>query len=206
VIATASAEGRFARTPASDGEAAVRGLLAVLGAADRDTWRHSLVVAAIAQRVDAQLQLDPAEVRELRRAALLHDLGKMRVPRRILHKPGPLTPDERELVRRHPAWGAEMIAPVPGLGSVAQIVLLHHERPDGLGYPYGLDGDSIPLASRIVSVCDAFETMTSGRPYQAARGVEAAVEELRRGAGTQFDADVVEALTAAPPARRLELV
>ena len=99
-------------------------------------------------------------------------------------------------MRLHPEWGAEMVARVPGLEAVALIVHLHHERPDGRGYPYGLRGDQIPMASRIVSACGAYGVMTKRWPYRDAIEIDAALSELRRHAGTQFDPDVVEALAA----------
>ena len=111
-----------------------------------------------------------------------------------LGKPGRLSDDERHLVRLHPEWGAEMVGRIPGLEAVALIVRLHHERPDGTGYPHGLSHERIPVASRIVSVCDAYGAMTKRRPYSAPLDLDAALGELERNTGTQFDPDVVDAL------------
>jgi HD-GYP domain-containing protein (c-di-GMP phosphodiesterase class II) len=123
-------------------------------------------------------------------------VGKLRLPAELLAKPGHLTPEEKRLIQLHPEWGAEMVARIPGLEAVALIVRLHHERPDGRGYPHGLTNERIPLATRIVSVCDAYGAMTKRRPYSAPLDVDAALAELERHAGTQFDADVVSVLTS----------
>ena len=179
-----------------DSEPEIRALVKALAEADGDTYRHSLEVAATAREVAARLDLSGAELVEVELAALVHDIGKLRVPSSVLRKPGRLDPAERELMRLHPQWGAEMVARVPGLEAVALIVLLHHERPDGQGYPYGLSGDQIPMASRIVSACGAYGVMTKRWPHRDPIELGAALSELSRHAGTQFDPDVVEALAA----------
>jgi putative nucleotidyltransferase with HDIG domain len=179
-----------------DSEPEIRALVQALAAADGDTYRHSLEVAATARDVAARLNLSAADLVEVELAALVHDVGKLRVPASVLHKPGRLNPQERQLMRLHPEWGAAMVARVPGLEAVALIVRLHHERPDGQGYPYGLSGDQIPMASRIVSACGAYGVMTKRWPHRDAIEIDAALSELRRHAGTQFDPDVVEALAA----------
>ena len=179
-----------------DSEPEIRALVQALAAADGATYRHSLEVAATARAVAARLDLSAADLVEVELAALVHDVGKLRVPASVLHKPGRLNPQERRLMRLHPEWGAEMVARVPGLEAVALIVRLHHERPDGQGYPYGLRGDQIPMASRIVSACGAYGVMTKRWPHRDAIEIDAALSELRRHAGTQFDPDVVEALAA----------
>ena len=179
-----------------DSEPEIRALVMALAEADGATYRHSLEVAATARDVAARLGLQGADLVEVELAALVHDVGKLRVPPSLLHKPGRLDPQERELMRLHPEWGAEMVARVPGLEAVALIVLLHHERPDGEGYPYGLSGDQIPMASRIVSACGAYGVMTKHWPHRDAIEIDAALSELRQHAGTQFDPNVVEALAA----------
>jgi putative nucleotidyltransferase with HDIG domain len=179
-----------------DSEPEIRALVKALAEADGDTYRHSLEVAATAREVAARLDLSGAELVEVELAALVHDIGKLRLPASVLRKPGRLDPAERELMRLHPQWGAEMVARVPGLEAVALIVLLHHERPDGQGYPYGLSGDQIPMASRIVSACGAYGVMTKRWAHRDAIELGAALSELSRHAGTQFDLDVVEALAA----------
>ena len=184
------------RLSLGDSEPEIQALVKALAGADGDTYRHSLEVAATARDVATRLGLSGADLVEVELAALVHDVGKLRVPASVLHKPGRLNPQERELMRRHPEWGAEMVARVPGLEAVALIVRLHHEQPDGQGYPYGLSGDQIPMASRIVSACGAYGVMTKRWPHRDAMEIDAAVSELRRHAGTQFDPDVVEALAA----------
>jgi putative nucleotidyltransferase with HDIG domain len=177
-----------------DSQAEIRALVKALAESDGDTYRHSLEVAATATALGRRLGLERAQLVEVELGALLHDVGKLRLPPELLAKPGLLTPEERRLIRLHPDWGADMVARIPGLEAVALIVRLHHERPDGLGYPHGLTHERIPMATRIVSVCDAYGAMTKPRPYSAALDLEAALVELARHAGTQFDPDVVDAL------------
>ena len=181
---------------AGDSQAEIRGLVKALAETDGDTYRHSLEVAATAKAVGRRFGLAPAELVEVELGALLHDVGKLRLPAELLAKPGDLTPEELRLIRLHPEWGAEMVARIPGLEAVALIVRLHHERPDGLGYPHALGYDRIPLATRIVSVCDAYGAMTKSRPYSAPLDIDAALAELERHAGTQFDEEVVSVLTS----------
>jgi putative nucleotidyltransferase with HDIG domain len=181
---------------AGDSQAEIRALVKALAETDGDTYRHSLEVAATATAVGERLGLDRAQLVEVELGALLHDVGKLRLPHPVLAKPGHLSTDERRLIRLHPEWGAEMVARIPGLEAVALIVRLHHERPDGLGYPRGLTHERIPMSSRIVSVCDAYGAMTKRRPYSSPLDVESALGELERHAGTQFDGDVVAALSS----------
>ena len=179
-----------------DSRAEIRALVAALAEADGDTYRHSLEVAATARAVGERLGLADVDLVEVELGALLHDVGKLRLPPQILRKAGPLDADETRLVRMHPEWGSEMVARVPGLEAVALIVRLHHERPDGSGYPHGLIADRIPMASRIVSACDAYGAMTRRRDYSEPLDVDAALEELELNAGSQFDPDVVEVLAS----------
>ena len=179
----------------ADSEPEIRGLVKALAEADGDTYRHSLEVAVTARDVARTLGLSTTELVETQLAALMHDVGKLRLPQRVLQNEGPLTVEDQQLVRLHPEWGAEMVASIPGLEAVALIVRLHHERPDGEGYPHGLSGDQIPIASRIVSVCAAYGVMTKSWPHRDAVDVDTALSELRENAGTQFDPDVVEALS-----------
>jgi HD-GYP domain-containing protein (c-di-GMP phosphodiesterase class II) len=144
--------------------------------------------------VGALLELEAAALLELEFAARLHDVGKIRVPDAVLNKPGPLDVEEARLIRNHSAWGAETLEQIPGLEVVSTLVRFHHERWDGDGYPDGLEGVRIPLASRIIAVCDSYGAMTCDRPYRRAMSSEEALVELRRGAGRQFDPDVVDAL------------
>ena len=179
-----------------DSEPEIRALVMALAEADGDTYRHSLEVAATARDVAVELGLSGPDLVEVELAALVHDVGKLRVPAGVLQKTGPLDAREQQLMRLHPEWGAEMVARVPGLEAVALIVHLHHERPDSQGYPYALSGDQIPMASRIVSACAAYGVMTKRWPHRDPIEIDAALDELRRHAGTQFDPDVVEALAA----------
>jgi HD-GYP domain-containing protein (c-di-GMP phosphodiesterase class II) len=175
----------------------VDALAAAMDLRDRRTAEHSEDVVELAGMVGALLQLDEPTLIELEFAARLHDVGKIRVPDAILNKPGPLDPHERAVMRCHSAWGAETLSDVRGLEVVATIVRYHHERWDGRGYPDGLRGACIPLASRVIAVCDAFGAMTCTRPYRDGMPPARAVAELRAGAGTQFDPAVVDAFCEA---------
>ncbi len=158
--------------------------------------RHSETVGRYAEMMARELGLPEWRVSRIRLAGILHDIGKAGVPNSILHKPGPLTVEEYETVKHHPALGAQMIEHI-SLSDVREWVAMHHERPDGLGYPLGPHAGTIPLEARIVAVADAYEAMTSDRPYRDSIGYDAALAELRHGAGTQFDALVVEAFIVA---------
>jgi HD-GYP domain-containing protein (c-di-GMP phosphodiesterase class II) len=174
----------------------VDALATALSVWDGQTRRHSDTVVELARTTGLRMGLDPVELLELELAALLHDVGKLRVPREILRKPGPLTESEERLMRNHPVWGAELVAGVPGLQAVALIVRHHHEWVDGSGYPGKLSGVHIPVASRIMAVCDAYGAMTESRPYREQRDPQEALAELRELAGNQFDPAVVDALEA----------
>jgi putative nucleotidyltransferase with HDIG domain len=173
-------------------------MLTVLGAAmearDAYTALHEEAVAELAAEIAAELELDPAARRALRYAALTHDLGKLSIPNEILHKPGPLDETEWAVMRRHTIVGAEMLARIPFFDDVHGMVRGHHERWDGAGYPDGLRAEEIPLGARILCVCDSFNAMTTARPYRAAMTPDAALQELHRCAGTQFDERVVGAM------------
>ena len=176
-------------------EPRVNALLEDVAAHSRDIRAHGLDVAVLSIRIAQSLGLDELRPSRLARAALLHDVGKRHVPVEILQKPGRLTEDEWEIVQRHPTTGHRTLVDA-GLTTEARIVLHHHERVDGGGYPTGRAGEYIPLESRILAVADSFDAMTSERPYRRAMSVDAAIAELRSHAGTQFDADCVEALAA----------
>src|SRR5436305_12347383 len=156
---------------------------------------HSKGVLALTVDVGRELGLDAREQRELEFGALLHDIGKLRVPDEILNKPAKLTPAEWTVMKRHPHDGQNMLDRIGGvLADVGLVVRGHHERWDGGGYPDGLVGEAIPLAARIICACDAYSAMTTDRPYRKAMRVEDAMTELRACCGTQFDPAVVEAV------------
>ncbi len=167
---------------------------------------HSRAVADWAVEIGAVLGWGPQMLGTLRLAAMLHDVGKVTVPERILAKPGPLTDEERAVVQGHSIAGAELVARIDGLATIVPWIRHSHESFDGSGYPDGLAGEAIPQASRIMLVADAFDAITSDRPYRAARSPEEALAELRAGAGKQFDPVCVEAfvklLALAYPATR----
>lgn len=174
----------------------VRTLLVALEARDFYTSAHSKQVVDLAAGVARRLGLDPEATRDVEQVALLHDIGKVGIPDAILQKQGPLDDQEWQLLRQHPVVGEHIIAGTPGLSHLAPAMRAEHERWDGCGYPDGLAGDEIPLASRITLACDALNAMTNDRPYRPAMTLEHAEEELRAGAGTQFDPQTVEALLA----------
>ena len=176
---------------------AVRSLVAAIEAKDAYTKGHSLRVAETAVTMAQDLGFDPQRTARLEIAALLHDLGKVGVSRAILSKPGPLTLEEMEQIRKHPDIGAGILEGVPFLQDVVPWVEAHHERADGAGYGRGLIGHAIPLEARILAVADCFDAMTSARSYRASMSESEAVAELRACSGTQFDADAVESLCRA---------
>jgi GAF domain-containing protein len=173
-------------------QAHVQSLAAAMDMRDRRTASHSEDVAALARRVGELMQLEEAAQLELEFAARLHDVGKIRVPDAILNKPGPLDDEESQTIRCHSTWGSDTLARIPGLEAVATIVRFHHERWDGRGYPDGLCGARIPLASRIIAICDAYGAMTTDRPYRQAIPHDTALEEIRSARGAQFDPAVVD--------------
>ncbi|MFL5884432.1 MAG: HD-GYP domain-containing protein, partial [Thermoleophilaceae bacterium] len=175
-------------------QAHVDALAAAVDMRDRRTASHSEDVVRLACEVGEILDLEMAALVELEFAARLHDVGKIRVPDAVLNKPGPLDADESRLIRNHAAWGAETLEQIPGLEVVSTLVRFHHERWDGRGYPDGLEGPRIPLASRIIAVCDSYAAMICDRPYRDAMDPRDAISELRRGAGKQFDPEVVNAV------------
>jgi HD-GYP domain-containing protein (c-di-GMP phosphodiesterase class II) len=166
----------------------------VIEADDAYTGEHSRQVVELVTAVGEQLRLNGRELQLAELTALLHDVGKIRIPAAIINKPGQLDEEERALMQTHAAEGEELLKRVGGLlGEVGTIVRSCHERWDGRGYPDGLTGEEIPLIARLVCCCDAYNAMTTDRPYRQALSVSAAIAELRTNAGTQFDPDVVEA-------------
>jgi HD-GYP domain-containing protein (c-di-GMP phosphodiesterase class II) len=167
------------------------GYLTVLTAAlerrDPYTRGHCDRVTTLARHVAARLACDDAELASIELGGPVHDIGKLSVPDDVLLKPGGLDESELERIRKHPVEGARMLRGIRALRAAVPCVLHHHERWDGQGYPFGLAGDEIPKPARILAVADAFDAMTSARPYRAALPVEVALDEVRRCAGTQFD-------------------
>ena len=145
------------------------------------------------------MHLADRDVERIRLAARVHDLGKIAVPDEVLRKHGRLTDEEFALMKKHPATGAEILSKFPEYRWGRELVLSHHERIDGLGYPRGLSGDAIPLGARIIAVADSWDAMTSDRPYREALDQKMAMAELVRGRGTQWDSGVVAAFMATIP-------
>jgi diguanylate cyclase (GGDEF)-like protein len=176
--------------------AAMMTLVRALDARGVGSPEHSRRVAQLAALVARELGMPPAKVERIRLAGSLHDIGTIGVPEAILRKRGPLTADERTEIRRHPEIGADILAAPPFL-DIRDWVLHHHEQPDSGGYPGGLGANEIPVEARILAVAEAYEAMTNDRSYRPSLGARAARTELRRGAGTKFDGEVVDALLAA---------
>jgi len=174
----------------------VGALLGSLAAKDRGTQGHSAATMFHALAVARSLGLGKDEMAAVELGALFHDIGKIGVPDSILKKPASLTDDEWIEMKTHPIIGANLLGEVPNLEKIRPIVLAHHERYDGSGYPLGLRGSQIPLAAQIIACADAYEAMTSTRPYRAALGADAALAELRRVSGSQLNPTVVDAFVA----------
>jgi two-component system, cell cycle response regulator len=172
-------------------------LLTALAERDPDLGEHVSTVSGLAVAVAERMELLPEQIMEVRHAADLHDIGKVGIPDAILDKPGPLTDEEWMFMRRHTLIGERIVAAAPALTNVAVLVRASHERWDGRGYPDQLTGDEIPLGARIIAVCDSFDAMTATRPYRDAASPQAAIRELERCAGSQFDPAVVAAFKAA---------
>jgi diguanylate cyclase (GGDEF)-like protein len=171
----------------------VGALVAALAAKDPATSAHTERCSWYAARLAEELGLGERDTSIVRLASLLHDIGKLAVPDEVLFKPGPLDEQEWAQMRQHPVTALHILGQIRSIADATPAILHHHEHFDGSGYPDGLAGDKIPIASRILLVTDAFDAMTTDRPYRQAMPVEAAVEELKRNVGTQFDPVVVAA-------------
>ena len=170
----------------------IQTLARAIDAKDSYTYDHADRAHHYAKLIAEKMHLPRAIVKHVEYAALMHDIGKIGIEEHILRKPGRLTPEEVEVIKKHPTIGNKIISPVTFLAPVAPMVLYHQEWYDGNGYPEGLSGEEIPLGSRIVAVIDAYDAMTSDRPYRKALPKEHAISELRKGSGTQFDPGVVD--------------
>ena len=172
---------------------------------DAETEGHCKRVTAFTIAIAKAMKVEPALLPQIARAAFLHDIGKMAIPDNILRKPGPLTAEERDVMRTHCEIGYNMVTRIPFLREAAEIVLSHQEFYDGTGYPRGLRGDEIPLGARIFAVADALDAMISDRPYRRALSIAHAKKEIERCSGTQFDPRVVEVFLTMPTTLWTEL-
>jgi len=176
--------------------ATITSLVSALEARDPHTRNHSARVAKLGVRVGREMGLSQSQLYEIHLGGLLHDVGKIGIQDSILLKPGGLTTEEYTIMKTHSAVGARILAGLPGLSAVSEIVLCHHEMPDGRGYPRGLKGDEIPLGARIVAVCDTYISMAENRPYRQGRSLDKVMREIQRVAGKQLDPSVVATLEA----------
>lgn len=170
----------------------VQTLLGIINAKDRDTYLHLEKVTQYAGMICEAMNLNETNVKDIKLAAFLHDVGKIEIPRNILHKVDPLTQEEWSIIKQHPRWGASMVRSMQHLDNIIPMILHHHERYDGKGYPYGLEGEQIPLGSRILAVADSFDAMTNSRPYRISKNYIEALEEIERNRGTQFDPEIAD--------------
>ena len=167
-------------------------IMATLYARSQETEEHAERIAALCREIGTVLSLSQKSMDNLALFSMLHDIGKIGIEDKILNKPGKLTDEEWLIMKRHPEIGCRIVMSAPELEEIAQFVLLHHERWDGKGYPRGLKGEEIPLIARILSVVDAYDAMTEDRVYRKAMSNEAALEEIKRNSGTQFDPQIVD--------------
>lgn len=177
--------------------AALEALADAIDRRDHYTAEHSRRVAEYAARIGSVLRLSPEQRDVIISAARVHDVGKISVPDAVLLKPGALTAEEMEVMKRHPAAGADILARLPMYREGAKLVSFHHERLDGEGYPHSLADERVPIGARVIAVADSFDAMTSDRPYRKAMPAAVALTRLRAGVGSQFSAEVVDALAEA---------
>jgi putative nucleotidyltransferase with HDIG domain len=173
---------------------ALRALSSSVDARDRYTYDHSNRVSRLSALLAREMGFSETVIEAIESGALLHDIGKLGTDAEILSKPGPLDAAEMAQMRRHPLESAEVVSRVELFRGAVDVVRHHHERPDGAGYPAGLKADQIPVGARILNVADAFDAMTSDRPYRKRRSTAEALQELKKGSGTEFDPVVVEYL------------
>ena len=181
----------------------VRALTSVIDAADVFTRGRSLRISRYVVRIARELGVSDSEMVDIELGALLHDLGRNAILHDVIQSPRPLDPGDRAVVQTHPSIGYGLLKDIPGLEAAAEIVWTHHERPDGGGYPRGIPADQIPVGSRLVMVCAAYDAMTEDRPYRRGLSSRAACEELRRFAGQQFFPEIVNAFVQLHDSGRL---
>ncbi len=179
-------------------EVTIQAMGELLDLRDEETEGHSRRVTAYTYALASGMGVRPADLKTVVRGAFLHDIGKIAVPDAILLKPGPLTPEEMEIMRRHCHHGYSIVSKLPSLAEAAEIVYAHQEAFDGSGYPRGLQGEEIPLGARIFAIADALDAITSDRPYRKASSFTYAIAEIERCCGSQFDPVVLKAFTAIP--------
>ncbi|MBI5052702.1 MAG: diguanylate cyclase, partial [Chloroflexi bacterium] len=197
-LAPAVENARLFRDLSASNDYTLDALAAALDARDKETEGHSRRVVAYTLAIARRMNLTQQELDTIRRGALLHDIGKIGVPDAILLKAGPLTEEERAVMRRHPEWGQRILSGIPFLDVAAEIVCTHQERWDGGGYPRQLKGEAIPLGARVFAVADTYDAITSDRPYRAGRSYSIARAEIEAGSGTQFDPRAVEIFLQIP--------
>lgn len=186
------------RVPEGSPRLILQTLVTTLQRRDAETYEHSKRVTSFSLRLARELSLDRVEMESLALGALLHDIGKIRVPDAILHKPGKLTPEQWSRMRNHPLYGQKILSGIEFLEGASRVAAQHHEKWDGSGYPWGLAGKEIDRNARIFAVVDAYDAMTSDRVYRAGLTYEAAAAELNRGVGIHFDPKVVEVFCSIP--------
>lgn len=184
----------YEATRAADERSTIDTVLAMLRARDEATCAHSYQTGVWCRRLAEGMALSSSMTERIVKAGVLHDIGKIATPDSVLLKPGKLDADEWVIMQRHAQFGAELLSEIPALASYAPVIRSHHERIDGRGYPDSLAGEDIPFESRVLAVADAFHAMVSDRPYRAAMTFGAAMETLRQGRGTQWEADVVDVM------------
>lgn len=175
---------------------AIEALAEALEARDPYTAGHGVRVAELSVHIGESLGIPQADIQALRLGGRLHDIGKVGIPDFVLLKPSPLTEQESGIMQMHTRIGRRILAGLRGMDELLAAIELHHENFDGSGYPYGLEGDNVPIIARIVRVADAFDAMTTTRVYRPSFNAEQAAEQIRSGAGRQFDPEVVEAFEA----------
>ncbi|GIX45127.1 MAG: hypothetical protein KatS3mg130_1535 [Candidatus Sumerlaea sp.] len=173
-------------------DATIEGWSRAIDLRDHETKGHSQRVADLTVRLAWAVGVEPEQIIHIRRGALLHDVGKLGVPDAILRKPGPLTPEEWEIMRKHPQYAMDMLGEIEFLRPALEIPYCHHEKWDGTGYPRGLKGEEIPLSARLFAVVDVWDALASDRPYRAAWPHDWIVEYIREQSGKHFDPKVVE--------------